>query len=51
MRVFVKKFLLVEPTEDDQIMDIVDQIWDKYDTDNSGKLNRRETLRFLNAFL
>lgn len=51
MRVFVKKFLVIEPNEDDEIMDVVDNIWDKYDTDKSGKLNRRETLRFLNDFL
>ena len=51
MREFVKKFLVIEPTEEDEIMDIVDNIWDKYDTDRSGKLNRRETLRFMNAFL
>ena len=41
----------IKPSEDDEIMDIVDSIWNKYDTDRSGMLNRRETLKFLNAFM
>ena len=28
MKVFVKKFLVIEPSEDDDIMDVVDEIWD-----------------------
>jgi hypothetical protein len=32
-------------------MDTVISIWKKFDTDKSGKLNRRETLKFLNAFM
>ena len=46
MAQFVRLFL-----ESDDIVDIVNRIWYKYDTDRSGKLNRRETLRFLNDFL
>lgn len=51
MTLFVKKFMDIKPSEDDEIMDIVDSIWNKHDTDRSGKLNRRETLKFLNAFM
>ena len=32
-------------------MDIVDEIWDKFDRDRSGQLNRRETLKFLIHFM
>jgi Ca2+-binding EF-hand superfamily protein len=51
MTMFVKKFMDIKPSEDDEIMDIVDEIWIKFDTDRSGKLNRRETFKFLNAFM
>ena len=37
--------------ENDIIVNTVNRIWFKFDTDRSGKLNRRETLRFLNAFM
>ena len=30
---------------------MVNDIWYNFDTDGSGKLNRMETLRFLNSFL
>ena len=51
---FVVKFLHI-PNEpliiNDEIADIVNRIWYNYDRDRSGKLNRRETLKFLNDFL
>ena len=48
MAKFIRLYLEPEP---DSIADIVNQIWYKYDKDRSGKLNRRETLKFLNDFL
>jgi Ca2+-binding EF-hand superfamily protein len=39
------------PQIQDDIEDIVDEIWDQFDTDNSGRLNRKETMIFLNIFL
>jgi hypothetical protein len=36
---------------DEEIQDVVNTIWVKFDKDKSGQLNRRETLRFLNEFL
>jgi hypothetical protein len=48
---FAKKIMNFKPSEDDEIMDTVISIWKKFDTDKSGKLNRRETLKFLNAFM
>ena len=41
----------IKPSEDDEIMDTVNQIWKKFDADKSGKLNRRETLKFINAWM
>ena len=50
---FVIKFLHipVEVIKNDTIADVVNSIWYRYDKDRSGKLNRRETLKFLNEFL
>jgi len=49
---FVKKFFgLSDDDYHNYVMDIVDEIWDKFDTDRSGLLNRRETLRFIIHFL
>ena len=48
---FVKRFKVPLLSEDEEIIDIVNEIWNKFDTDRSGKLNRMETLKFLNAFL
>ena len=47
----MKLFLVPHAAVDEEIIDIVHGIWYKFDTDRSGKLNRYETLRFLNAFL
>jgi len=30
---------------------MIDQIWGRYDTDNSGELDKMETLNFLKEFL
>ena len=50
---FVINFLHipVEVIKNDTIADVVNSIWYRYDKDRSGKLNRRETLKFLNEFL
>ena len=45
---FARKFLASAEVDDDEIREIIERIWYKYDTDRSGQLNRRETLRFLN---
>lgn len=37
--------------ESQKIQQTVEKIWEKFDIDRSGKLNRKETLRFLNQFL
>ena len=51
MAQFVKLFWTPSLNENDMIVKIVNDIWYDFDTDRSGKLNRRETLRFLNQFL
>jgi Ca2+-binding EF-hand superfamily protein len=48
---FAKKIMNFKPSEDDEIIDTINEIWKDFDTDRSGKLNRRETLKFLNALL
>ena len=49
---FVKKFFnLSDDDYHNYVMDIVDEIWDKFDRDRSGQLNRRETLKFLIHFM
>lgn len=50
MAKFVRKFLRSADEDDEEIKDIVNQIWRKFDSDRNGKLNKRETLRFINAF-
>lgn len=35
----------------DDVVETVNNIWLRYDTDRSGTLDRRETLRFVNDFL
>ena len=45
--VFVKKFLGLQ----DEITEIVNSIWYRFDADRSGSLNRKEAYNFLNAFL
>jgi hypothetical protein len=44
MAQFVKRFKVPLLSEDEEIIDIVNEIWYKFDTDRSGKLNRIETL-------
>lgn len=51
MAQFVKLFIVHNLNESDVIIKVVNEIWYDFDTDRSGKLSRRETLRFLNAFL
>ena len=49
---FVKNFFdLGDDDYQNSLTDIIDEIWDKFDTDRSGQLNRRETLRFLIHFM
>lgn len=43
---FVRRFI-----KKDEVAATVEKIWKTFDTDQSGKLNRKETLRFLNNFL
>jgi hypothetical protein len=42
---------MMVPSLEEELLDIVDSIWYDFDTDRSGKLNKKETLRFVNAFL
>lgn len=35
----------------DEVVKTVNKIWHRYDSDRSGYLDKRETLRFLNDFL
>ena len=46
---FVKSIL--GDNTDEIVKQTVHKIWKEFDTDRSGKLNKKETLRFLNAFL
>ena len=39
------------PTVDSIIGEAVDSIWQKYDKDNSGQLDREETMRFFQKTL
>jgi Ca2+-binding EF-hand superfamily protein len=49
---FVKKFLNIPgATEEDDISNLIQKAWYKYDVDRSGYLDKRETLRFLNDIL
>lgn len=48
---FVEKFLLVPTVKFVDIISLVNSIWYKFDTDRSGALNRKETVRFLNQFM
>ena len=43
---FVRRFV-----KKDEVGAVVEKIWNTFDTDQSGKLNRKETLRFLNHYL
>jgi Ca2+-binding EF-hand superfamily protein len=55
MASFFRKFLknpqpLIQPQQD-EVVNTVNRIWFRYDSDRSGYLDKRETLRFLNDFL
>ena len=45
---FVVMFMNPKISQDDMINDMVLKIFQKYDTDMSGALNRRETLKVVN---
>ena len=45
------RFVKLFKPEDDEVVKIVNRIWYKYDTDRSGALNRKETLRFVDDYL
>ena len=53
MKRFVKNILGMsnEGNTYDLIINAVNKIWKDFDTDRSGKLNKRESLKFINAFL
>jgi Ca2+-binding EF-hand superfamily protein len=48
---FIRLFLGIPHSLKDAIDDTINEIWKDFDTDRSGKLNRRETMKFMNAFL
>jgi Ca2+-binding EF-hand superfamily protein len=48
---FIKKFLNIPSSDEDDIVDLVQKTWYKYDTDRSGYLEKRETLKFLDNLL
>lgn len=45
---FVVMFMSPKISQDDMINEMVIKLFQKYDTDRSGALNRRETLRVVN---
>ena len=47
----VEKFISIPTMQFCDILDMVNRIWYNFDTDRSGKLNRKETLKFLNHFM
>lgn len=47
---FVRRFLRSREDDDAEIYNVVNNIWQNFDLDRSGTLNRLETLRFINAF-
>ena len=42
---------MLVPTLEQEVYEIVNQIWYEFDTDRSGQLNKMETLRFIKAFM
>lgn len=50
MAAFVKSFVDL-PAKYDDVIGIINDIWYEFDTDRSGQLSRKETLKFVNAFL
>ena len=48
---FFRKFLNLPQTDDSKLREIVDGIWEQFDDDNSGRLNKKETKIFLNVLL
>lgn len=47
----LKKEISMNNESNDQTYALIDQIWGRYDTDNSGALDKLETLNFLNEFM
>tara|TARA_B110000285_G_scaffold206818_1_gene245694 strand:+ start:501 stop:710 length:210 start_codon:yes stop_codon:yes gene_type:complete len=43
---FVRRFV-----KKDEVAITVEKIWKKFDSDESGKLSRKEALKFLNSYL
>ena len=39
------------PQIKDDLDEVIDGMWDQFDTDNSGRLNRKETMILLNILL
>ena len=51
MVTFLKKFNEEFELQKEQIIIFIETIWDNYDVDNNGFLDKRETLKFLNEFM
>jgi Ca2+-binding EF-hand superfamily protein len=47
----LKQNLTDSNSNNDETYQTIDQIWGRYDKDNSGELDKLETLNFLNEFL
>ena len=50
MVLIVKKLLELQDKDSPEVIQKVNQIWKEFDEDRNGKLNRSETLRFVNTF-
>lgn len=42
---------MLVPSLEEEILEEVNSIWFDFDTDRSGKLNRREALKFVNSIM
>jgi len=47
----LKREMAMNNESNDQTYALIDSIWGRYDTDNSGALDKLETLNFLNEFM
>lgn len=47
----LKREIALNNESNDQTYALIDSIWGRYDTDNSGALDKLETLNFLNEFM
>ena len=50
MILVVRKLLEIKDKNVPQVIKMVNQIWKEFDEDKNNKLNRAETLRFVNTF-